>query len=207
VLRQDRDFSEAVDPRTAQPKSHIDSDGNLVPANPNGATTPIEHVQGNRNPRAKGDSPYTSFFTEGNEAKLYGSLEVDLEVHRLQADVAAGRVQNVEIIPPERLQASIRERIMQLHPGTDIDSALSGGVAGIADYTGNLPISGSKAKDLSSLLRAYFNSRRDAEWLVRGIIPAEYLSPPRPTPGFTRSPTDGSGPGPGLGSPLTPPTT
>jgi hypothetical protein len=203
VLRQDNDFSQGIDPRTGQPKSHFDGDGNLVPANPNGSTSPIEHVQGNKNPRAKGDSPWTSCFTEGAEAKIYGAVEIEVDVSRLQADIAAGRVRGVEIVTPEQLQASIRQRILEVHPGTDIDAALGSGVGGISEYTGRLPLSGRKAGELDSLLRALFNTSRDAEWLIRGIVPVEYLSPPHPTPGFT--PPGGGGPGPA--PPPMPPST
>jgi|AntDryMetagUQ889_1029465.scaffolds.fasta_scaffold03605_3 hypothetical protein len=47
-----------------------------------------------------GNSPFTSFFPEGHDAKLYGNQHVILDYRRLGADTASGWV---TMIPAEHL--------------------------------------------------------------------------------------------------------
>jgi hypothetical protein len=197
VLRLDDDFSAVVN-RKDVPKSHLTADGSLVPANPAGTTSPLEHIYGMQ--PAKGNSPYSSFLTEsGPLPKAYGAMEVELDVARLQGDVASGRVQNVEVLPPEHVQSMIREDIKGRFPAVDPDAAIARGPAGIESYVESLGLSRTKSGELGRRLLALANTTRDSEWLVRGIIPPEYLSGPRPyvPPGGGPSP-GGGGPAPGL---------
>ena len=152
----------------------------MVPANPDGETTPLEHIYGSQ--PAKGESPYTSFLTEeGGVAKPYGAMEVELDVPRLQADIAEGRVSDVEILTPAELEAMIRADIEVVAPGTDAYAGIAGGPAGIDDYVASLNLSKRASLRLARRLLALHNTTRDGEYLIKGIIPSEYLSGPDPT--------------------------
>lgn len=73
--------------------------GELGPVTPRCAST----CSANYNAATKGNSPFTSFFPEGYDAKLYGNQHVTLDYRRLGADIASGRV---GIIPTEHLDGS-----------------------------------------------------------------------------------------------------
>ena len=59
VTRADKDFTSTRASRGNR-KSHLDEHGHLVPANPAGTASVVEHVVGRRS-RTKDDSPYSSF--------------------------------------------------------------------------------------------------------------------------------------------------
>jgi hypothetical protein len=178
IIRQDNDFA-AVQNSKGVPKSHLE-DGAMVPANPNGKATPLQHVIGSM--PAKGDSPFTSFLTEeGGVAKSYGSQEVELDLARLKTDIASGKLPNVEVVSPQELQAAIKAEIKSIAPGVDPQAAIAKGPAGIDDYVASQGLSRGKSDQLARRLLALSNSERDGECLVKGIIPKEYLKGPNPT--------------------------
>jgi hypothetical protein len=112
IIRQDNDFAALVNHK-GKPKSHVAEDGSLLPANPKGSATPLEHFYGSD--PAKGDSPYTSFLTEkGGVAKTYGNSEIELDLPRLQADIQSGHLKNVEILTPEQISSAIKSEIDQI---------------------------------------------------------------------------------------------
>jgi hypothetical protein len=154
-----------------------------VPAKPDGSITPLEHVLGGANPQAKEASQFTSFAPKDGTGKIYGQQEVSIDYRRLQADIDAGKVQNVEILRPEQIQSSIGEEINKvagkevevpttLKP-TDNDA--------ISEFIKNLGLSKSKASKVHRRVMALLNTRRDGEWLISGVIPKEYVTGPYPT--------------------------
>lgn len=136
-------------------KSHIDEHGNLVPANPNGIATPIDHVRGSE-PR-KSDSPYTSFSKSPSTEKLYGDTSISVDMKRLQEDIDAGLVRDVEVIDHESLLKIHDEAIQKAKTRYD-----------------NNP----SPKNLERLERALMdkdNSARDEEVLIKGTVPSTYI--------------------------------
>jgi hypothetical protein len=177
IIRQDNEFSDLLNSK-GKPKSHLTENGSLSPANPEGSTTPLEHVYG-MDP-AKGESPYTSFLTEeGGIAKPYGKSEIELDLLRLHADTKSGKVKGVEILAPEEVSGMIRGEINKT-PGIDIEAALSNGPQGIAEYVDSKGLSKGQSRALVRRLLAYYNTTRDGEYLIRGVIPSEYLNGPYP---------------------------
>jgi hypothetical protein len=181
VLRQDNNFPSETNHK-GQRKPHLDADGNLVPANPHGDATILQHVIG-RSP-AKDNSPYSSFMTvESGVAKAFGREEIRLDVDRLQADIDAGRLPGVEIVSPRAVQDHIAAEIHRVAPGLNIDEAMAGGTPkAYREYVDSLNLSKRKTSELMDRLMAMHNTRRDGEWLIKGTVPARYFSGPHPTP-------------------------
>ncbi|PJJ61100.1 DUF4280 domain-containing protein [Hymenobacter chitinivorans] len=136
-------------------KSHVDTEGNLTPANPNGKATIQDHVRGSE-PR-KSDSPYTSTSAERNTGKAYGDHEIRINAKDLERDIQSGKVKDVEVIKND-------EVVRQL----DVKRAEAQ-----AKYDQN-----PTAKNKLSLERAegdVANATRDKEVLVKGTVPAKYV--------------------------------
>jgi hypothetical protein len=183
IIRQDDDFASQFNYK-GKTKSRVVEDGSLVPANPNGKATPLEHVYGSD--PAKGDSPYTSFLTEsGGVAKTYGGSEIELDLPKLRADIESGNLKNVEVLTPEQISKMITDEISQIativKKDIDVDAAIANGPQGIPDYVASLGISKGQSSKLSRRLLAYYNTTRDGEYLIKGTIPAEYLKGPYST--------------------------
>ena len=203
IKREDNDFSQdhfnPTDPKTKQPKidkttgkpvevgkSHINADGDLQPADPNGKTTITQHVIGGNNPDIKGKSPYTSFApSKGVGGKQYGSHEYQVDYNKLQQDIDSGKVSGVEIHDPASVQGSIQGEIYGIagqHVVVPHGSLPNGEMTQpekaafgkqIAQQFG---IKGEAKNDLTARINALSNSRRDNEWLVKGTIPGSYLN-------------------------------
>ncbi len=185
IIRQDDDFASQFNYK-GKTKSRVVEDGSLVPANPNGKATPLEHVYGSD--PAKGDSPYTSFLTEsGGVAKTYGGSEIELDLPKLRADIESGNLKNVEVLTPEQISKMITDEISQIativKKDIDVDAAIAKGPQGIPDYVASLGISKGQSSKLSRRLLAYYNTTRDGEYLIKGTIPATYLKGPYSTKG------------------------
>jgi hypothetical protein len=181
VLRQDNNFGSETNHK-GQRKPHLDADGNLVPANPHGDATILQHVIG-RSP-SKDNSPYSSFMTvESGVAKAFGREEIRLDVDRLQADIDAGRLPGVEIVSPRAVQDHIAAEIRRVAPDLNIDEAMAGGTPkAYREYVDGLNLSKRKSSELMDRLMAMHNTRRDGEWLIKGTVPSRYFSGPHPTP-------------------------
>ena len=175
IFREDSDFASDVNSVGIR-KSHLDADGNLHPANPDGTTTPLEHVQGGLDVGKKSNSPWTSFKTG---TKVYGDSQVAVDVNRLEADVAAGRLPDVEVVNPDRLQAVIQSKIDTV-AGKSIDVPADLQVSDVKDFLRDQGLSSAARGKLSPVLRALINTRRDGEWLIKGVIPKEYITGPYP---------------------------
>lgn len=184
VIRQDDDFSAQTNSKDV-PKSHLDADGNLVPADPNGGASALEHIYGSS--PAKDSSPYTSLMSEGpgGAAKTYGANEIEVDVGRLHTDIESGAVTGVEIITPQQIEVMIRNDIQAVKPGFDTDAALAGGTPdSIQEYLRSQPgISRTASAKLFRRLLALFNTTRDGEYLIRGVVPSDYIVGPNPSGG------------------------
>lgn len=88
LMRQDDDFSAEHNSR-GQRKAHLNADGDLVPANPDGQASIVDHVVGGD--PAKSDSPYTSLSSDGADAKAFGAGKIRIDLPRLEQDIASGR--------------------------------------------------------------------------------------------------------------------
>jgi hypothetical protein len=178
IIRQDNDFrSKTSDRKGAPAKSYIDDDGDLIPVDPEGKTSPLEHIYGSQ--PAKGNSPYTSFLTEeGGIAKTYGSHEIELALGPLQSDIANGKLSGVEVLTPSDLERMIKKDIKAIAPAAEPEEGIAGGPEGIDEYVASLGLSRSNSAKLARRLLALFNTTRDREYLIRGSIPSKYLKGP-----------------------------
>ncbi|HTJ70053.1 MAG TPA: hypothetical protein VL551_21130 [Actinospica sp.] len=203
IKREDNDFSQdhfnPIDPKTKQPKidkatgkpvevgkSHINANGDLEPANPNGSTTMTQHVIGGNNPAIKGSSPYTSFApSKGVGGKQYGAHEYQVDYNKLQGDIDSGKVTGVEIHDPASVQGAIQGEIDGIagqHVVVPHGSLPNGEMTGPekTDFGKQLAaqygLKGQAKVDMTARINALSNSRRDNEWLVKGTIPGSYLN-------------------------------
>ncbi|WP_405015541.1 toxin glutamine deamidase domain-containing protein [Kitasatospora sp. NBC_01539] len=176
LTRNDDDFRSETNYK-GQRKSHLNADGDLVPANPNGAATMVDHVDG-RGP-IKSDSPYTSLSREGASAKDFGGNRIRIDLPQLEQDIADGKVTGVEINSPAQVQAAIQadaERIagkpvdIRLPPGSSRDD-----MKALAESYG---LSKTAAKRLQQRILDMQNTSRDEEWLIKGVVPHDYIEGP-----------------------------
>ncbi|GAB7062932.1 hypothetical protein ACFQ1B_14010 [Streptomyces mexicanus] len=186
LIRQDDDFG-ATHNKFGLRKSHFDPDVGVVPANPEGKITPLEHVLGGANPQAKESSQFTSFAPKDGTGKVYGEQEIRIDYRRLQADIESGKVQGVEILPPDQIQQSIADEINKV-AGKDVEVPTSlkpSDADAVTEFVRELGLSKSKTSKVQRRVMALLNTRRDGEWLISGVVPKEYVTGPYPT---TRTP-------------------
>ncbi|MFC7636283.1 hypothetical protein ACFQWA_09225 [Streptomyces thermogriseus] len=182
LIRQDDDFS-ATHNKFGLRKSHFDPDVGIIPANPEGKITPLEHVLGGANPAAKESSQFTSFAPKDGTGKVYGAQEISIDYKRLQADIESGKVQGVEILRPEQIQRSISEEINKV-AGKEVEvpaSLKASDTDAVTQFVKSLELSKSKTNKVHRRVMALLNTRRDGEWLISGIVPKEYVTGPYPT--------------------------
>ncbi len=161
VLRRDNDFWSGVNHR-GQLKATLDAEGNLISANPQGTGSIADHVRGGN----AGNTPYISTTDPkaAAQAKNYGAQEMEISTRDLQRDINMGTVRDVEIVPPQKVQAELQNRI---------DSAQARYEANPSD--GNLRSLERVRNDLS-------NAVRDGECLVKPCVPAAYIRWPAGIP-------------------------
>ncbi|WP_432182254.1 hypothetical protein [Streptomyces sp. NBC_00063] len=184
LIRQDDDFGATHNPFGLR-KSRFDPDIGVIPADPDGDISPLQHVLGGKNKAAKESSQYTSFAPQDGTGKVYGNEEIRVDYQRLQKDIDAGKVQGVEILPPEQIQQSINDEINKV-AGRDIDvpTTLKAGEKDPAqDFVDSLGLSKGKSRKVVDRVMALLNTRRDGEWLISGTVPTEYVTGPFPTSG------------------------
>ncbi|MGM0345906.1 hypothetical protein [Streptomyces sp. Adlamb9] len=179
LIRQDDDFV-GTHNSVGLRKSRFDPDIGIVPADPDGEITPLQHVLGGRNKAAKESSQYTSFAPKDGTGKVYGSQEIDIDHQRLQKDIDAGHVHGVEVLPPQRVQRSIGDEIDRVagHP-VEVPPGLK--PHEVPDFVDGLGLSKGKARKVTDRVIALLNTRRDGEWLISGVVPKEYVTGPYPT--------------------------
>ncbi|MFD3622900.1 hypothetical protein ACFWWT_48975 [Streptomyces sp. NPDC058676] len=182
IIRQDDDF-DATHNQYGLRKSRFDPDAGIVPANPDGKITPLEHVLGGANPKAKESSQFTSFAPKDGTGKVYGAQEVSIDYRRLQADIDAGKVSNVEILRPEQIQQSISDDITKT-AGKDVEVPATlkpTDTDAVTKFVNDLGLSKGKTSKVHRRVMALLNTRRDGEWLISGIVPKDYVNGPYPT--------------------------
>ncbi|MDQ1045597.1 hypothetical protein [Streptomyces sp. V4I2] len=176
LIRQDDNFTSEHNAK-GQRKSHLNADGDLVPANPDGRASVVDHIVG-RDP-AKSDSPFTSLSSEGANAKAFGSNRIRVDLDRLERDIAAGRVSDVEVYPPERVQGHIQETADKI-AGRPVDLTVPPGTtkSQAEELARSMGLSNTKAKRIAQRMIDMMNTRRDQEWLIKGVVPREYIEGP-----------------------------
>ncbi|WP_225824738.1 hypothetical protein [Streptomyces naphthomycinicus] len=179
LIRQDDDFGATHNP-VGLKKSRFDPDIGVVPADPDGEITPLQHVLGGKNRAAKESSQYTSFAPQDGTGKVYGSEEIHLDYQRLQKDIDAGHVHGVEILPPQRVQQSIGEEIDKA-AGQRVEVPSELKPHEVSDFVDSLGLSKGKSRKVTDRVMALLNTRRDGEWLISGVVPKEYVTGPYPT--------------------------
>jgi hypothetical protein len=176
VTRADKDFSSTLASRGNR-KSHLDEHGHLVPANPAGAASVLEHVVGRRS-RTKDDSPYSSFTAPGARAAVdFGGSVIEVDIVRLQADIDAGRVPDVEILPPHRVQAVIQAAADRI-AGAPVDLYVRKGR--IPDAARAYGLDPEATAALRQRMIDMANAQRHHEWMIRGVVPSRYIIGPHP---------------------------
>lgn len=138
---------------------------------------------GGANPKAKESSQFTSFAPKDGTGKVYGAQEVSIDYRRLQADIDAGKVQNVEILRPEQIQQSISDDITKT-AGKDVEvppTLKPTDTDAVTKFVNDLGLSKGKTSKVHRRVMALLNTRRDGEWLISGIVPKDYVTGPYPT--------------------------
>ncbi|MFE5523727.1 putative T7SS-secreted protein [Streptomyces virginiae] len=177
LMRQDDDFYSELNSR-GQRKSHLNENGDLVPANPDGQASIVDHVVG-RDPK-KSDSPYTSLSSDGADAKDFGNGKIKIDLPRLEQDIASGRVQGVSIHSPEDVQSAIQASANEI-AGRHVDLTVPPDSTrpAIEEAARELGLSNTKTKRIAQRMVDMMNTRRDQEWLIKGIVPSDYISGPQ----------------------------
>ncbi|MEU4212217.1 hypothetical protein AB0F13_19815 [Streptomyces sp. NPDC026206] len=176
LKRHDDDFSNTHNSK-GQRKSYINADGDLVPANPNGDATIPDHIVG-RDPH-KSDSPYTSLSKDGANAKDYGGMKIQIDLPRLVDDIAKGKLKNVEVYSPKEVEAAIQKSADEIagRP-VDIDVPPDTPKPEIAEMAKKFGLSKTKTKRIAQRMADMMHTRRDSEWLIKGVVPRDYISGP-----------------------------
>ncbi|MEU1313252.1 hypothetical protein ABZ419_30755, partial [Streptomyces cinnamoneus] len=180
IKRHDADFSDTHNNK-GQRKSYLNADGDLVPANPNGDASIVDHIVG-REPK-KSESPYTSTSEDGANAKDYGGQKIQIDLPRLVEDIAKGKVKGVEVYSPKEVEAAIQQAadktagqhvdltVPRDTPHAEID-------ARAAEIAKELGLGKAKTKSLAQRMKDMMHTRRDSEWLIKGIVPHDYITGP-----------------------------
>ncbi|MEU7164590.1 hypothetical protein AB0A70_08070 [Streptomyces morookaense] len=177
LQRQDDNFG-AEHNRKGQRKSHLNADGDLVPADPNGDASIVDHIVG-RDPK-KSESPYTSLSEDGADAKDYGGKKIRVDLPNLVKDIADGKVKGVEVYSPKEVEAAIQQSAdkiagehvnIDVPPGTSYDD-ISKRAAEMAKEHG---WGKAKTKRIEQRIKDMMHTRRDSEWLIKGVVPHEYI--------------------------------
>ncbi|WP_343239463.1 hypothetical protein [Streptomyces sp. SID7909] len=176
LRRQDNDFSDEFNSK-GQRKSYLNEDGDLVPANPDGKATIVDHIVG-REPR-KSDSPYTSTSKDGADAKDYGGKTIRVDLPRLVDDIAKGKVKGVEVYSPKEVEAAIQAAADKTagHP-IDITVPPKTSYERIREIAEGFGLSKKKTASIEQRMKDMMHTRRDSEWLVKGVVPSEYITGP-----------------------------
>ncbi|WNI21732.1 hypothetical protein [Streptomyces sp. ITFR-16] len=176
LRRQDNDFSEQYNNK-GQRKSYLNEDGDLVPANPDGQATIVDHVVG-REPR-KSDSPFTSTSKDGADAKDYGGKTIRVDLTRLMKDIADGKVEGVEVYSPREVEAAIQASAEKT-AGRPIDISVPPRTSyeKIREIAEGFGLGKKKTASIEQRMKDMMHTRRDSEWLVKGIVPKEYITGP-----------------------------
>lgn len=183
LTRADENFLSPTNSKNVA-KAYINENGDLMPANPDGKATIVEHIRGGTN---KADSPYISFtLDQGLTAvKNYGGRKIRINLDRLLKDIESGQITSTKVISqteiqPEfisRIENNLGRRLDQVYldklQAAAMDNNISVSERIIEEMTAGLSKSktGKIQKDVISL----FNTMRDNEFLIEGILPKDYI--------------------------------
>ncbi|GCB48006.1 hypothetical protein [Streptomyces sp. NL15-2K] len=94
-------------------------------------------------------------------------------------DIATGRVTDVEVYPPERVQSMIQENADKI-AGRPVDLTVPPGTtkSQAEELARSMALSNTKAKRIAQRMIDMMNTRRDEEWLIKGVVPREYIEGP-----------------------------
>ena len=160
VVRQDNNFPSPVNER-GNPKARLDDNGDLVPPNPKGTGDVKDQVRGGNSDK----SPYISTTDPtqpGANPRQYGNQEITIDTKRLQAEIEAGTVKDVTIIPPKQVREVLEGRLEAAQRRVDANRT---------------------PKNVDRLKRAQddlSNAVADGECLIKGCVPSRFISPVRP---------------------------
>ncbi len=87
----------------------------------------------------------------------YGDHTVRVDRTRLEADIAAGRLDGVEVLTPRQVQDALQTRIDQAQKRFDANP------------------SDANSRRLDRAKEDLLNALSDSEYLVRGVVPADYV--------------------------------
>ncbi|WP_229356136.1 hypothetical protein [Streptomyces sp. UNOB3_S3] len=180
LKRHDSNFSDTHNHK-GQRKSYLNEDGDLVPANPDGDASIVDHIVG-REPK-KSESPYTSTSEDGANAKDYGGQKIQIDLPRLVDDIAKGKVKGVEVYSPKEVEEAIQQSADKIAgrpvdigvppntPHPEIDEMAQ-------KIAKDLGLGKAKTKSLAQRMKDMMHTRRDSEWLIKGIVPHDYITGP-----------------------------
>lgn len=185
LVRQDMDF--AAESLKSGMKTRLTDEG-LVPVKADGTITPIQAVTTVNAKAFKENSPFTAFSPPGSLAKPYGTNEIGLDLAALSRDIRAGAdsVKGVEIISNAQLQQNILDEIRLRVGNAQLDVPPHfNHLTGNKDLQNFLTVDHKITKGIATKvtpdIKALLQVRRDNTWLVKGVIPKEYLTSPYPT--------------------------
>ncbi|MEU8583625.1 hypothetical protein [Streptomyces abikoensis] len=180
LKRHDNNFSDTHNHK-GQRKSYLNEDGDLVPANPDGDASIVDHIVG-REPK-KSESPYTSTSEDGANAKDYGGQKISIDLPRLVDDIAKGKVKGVEVYSPKEVEAAIQQSADKI-AGRPIDISVPPNTPHpeidemAQKIAKDLGLGKAKTKSLAQRMKDMMHTRRDSEWLIKGIVPHDYITGP-----------------------------
>jgi hypothetical protein len=102
---------------------------------------------------------------------------IEVDVVRLQADIDAGRVPGVDILPPHRVQAAIQADADRI-AGRPVDLYVRKGH--IPEAARSYGLDAEAAAALRQRMIDMANAQRHHEWMIRGIVPSRYIVGPHP---------------------------
>jgi filamentous hemagglutinin len=157
VTRNDNDFTATVNYK-GNPKAHVDADGNLISANPGGTGTVADHVRGS-NPQ---NTSYISTTdpTSTNAPKDFGKQQIEINTRDLQRDINSGDVRDGKVVPPQKVQAELQEKVDKAQARYDANPTKK------------------NEKRLEDATRDLSSAKRDGECLISPCIPAPYIKWP-----------------------------
>ncbi|KUL46915.1 hypothetical protein [Streptomyces regalis] len=185
LVRQDMDFAKTSTPKSGM-KTHLTAEG-LVPVKIDGTITPLQAVTTANAKAFKADSPFTAFSPPGSIVRSYGDQEIGLDLIALRNDIHAGveNVRNIEILSTTKVQDEILDeiRIKTGVPDLDVPSTFTHttGNKEIQEFLARNGVTKGMATKVTADIKTLLQVRRDNTWLIKGVIPSNYLKGPYAT--------------------------
>ncbi|AZQ39361.1 hypothetical protein EJ357_42950 [Streptomyces cyaneochromogenes] len=184
LVRQDVDF--AASSLKSGMKTHLTAEG-LVPVKIDGTTKPFQAVTTANAKGFKAESPFTAFSPPGSIVKSYGNQEIGLDLIALRNDINAGveNVRNIEILSTTKVQDEILEQIRIKTEVLDLEVPSTfthtTGNKEIQEFLAKNGVAKRVAANVTADIKTLLQVRRDNTWLIKGVIPSDYLRGPYAT--------------------------